>query len=220
MQARRAARELALILFSQLEKKISNYSKADFEDIILKSVRILTNNASDELKLTVGSLLDTKGFIQDYEATHETNLQRPIDVSNVPVGIPLTSDMIERIDEMVEIAEKALLALEIAEIATLESKNEVKNYAVLIAEKFKENSEYVDNQIQKFAKGWDIERLVKMDKDILRIAIVELLYIKDAPMKVIVDEALELAKKYSTDESSSFINGILAKVIVENGVGG
>lgn len=220
MQARRAARELALILFSQFEKKISNYSKADFEDIILKSVRILTNNASDELKLTVGSLLDTKGFIQDYEATHETNLQRPIDVSNVPVGIPLTSDMIERIDEMVEIAEKALLALEIAEIATLESKNEVKNYAVLIAEKFKENSEYVDNQIQKFAKGWDIERLVKMDKDILRIAIVELLYIKDAPMKVIVDEALELAKKYSTDESSSFINGILAKVIVENGVGG
>lgn len=218
MQARRAARELALILFSQLEKKISNYSKQDFEDIILKSVRILTNNASDELKLTVGSLLDTKGFIQEYEANHETNLQRPIDVANVPVGIPLTTEMVERVDEMIDIAEKALLALEIAEIATLESKNEVKNYAVLIAEMFKENSEYVDNQIQKFAKGWDIERLVKMDKDILRIAIVELLYIKDAPMKVIVDEALELAKKYSTDESSSFINGILAKVIVENGV--
>lgn len=218
MQARRAARELALILFSQLEKKITNYSKEDFEDIILKSVRILTNNASDELKLTVGSLLDTKDFIQEYEANHETNLQRPLDVSNVPVGIPLTSDMVNRIDEMVEIAEKALLALEIAEIATLESKNEVKNYAVQIAEKFKENSEFIDSQIQKFAKGWDIDRLVKMDKDILRIAIIELLYIKDAPMKVIVDEALELAKKYSTDESSSFINGILAKVIVENGV--
>lgn len=218
MQARRAARELALILFSQLEKKITNYSKEDFEDIILKSVRILANNASDELKLTVGSLLESKDFIQEYEATHETNLQRPLDVSNIPVGIPLTSDMVSRIDEMVEIAEKALLALEIAEIATLESKNEVKNYAVQIAEKFKENAEFVDAQIQKFAKGWDIDRLVKMDKDILRIAIVELLYIKDAPMKVIVDEALELAKKYSTDESSSFINGILAKVIVENAV--
>ena len=60
--------------------------------------------------------------------------------------------------------------------------------------------------------------MVKMDKDILRIAIVELLYIKDAPMKVVVDEALELAKKYSTDDSASFINGILAKVIVENGL--
>lgn len=219
MQARRAARELALILFSQLDKKITAYTKEDFEDIILKSVRILTNNAGEDLKLTVGSLIDMKDFIQEYEINHETNLQRPIDVSNVAVPIPMTSDITNRIDEMLEIAEKALLALEIAEIATLESKNEVKNYAVLIAEKFKENAEFVDEQIQKFAKGWDIQRLVKMDKDVLRIAITELLYIKDAPMKVIVDEALELAKKYSTDESSSFINGILAKVIVENGVG-
>lgn len=219
MQARRAARELALILFSQLDKKITSYTNDDFEDIIVKSVRILTNNAGDELKLTVGSLLEMREFIENYEADDETNLERPIGTSNIPVAIPMTSDMTGRINEMIEIAEKALSALEIAEIATLESKNEVKDYAVKIAEKFKDNAEAVDEQIQKFAKGWDIQRLVKMDKDVLRIAITELLFIKDAPMKVIVDEALELAKKYSTDESSSFINGILAKVIVENGIG-
>lgn len=218
MQARRAARELALILFSQFDKKITTYTKEDFEEIILKSVRILTNNASDDLKLTLGALFKIKEFIENYETDHETNLSRPIEVSNLPVPVPMTSDMVGRIDEMLEIADKALLALEIAEFATLESQNEVKNYAITIAEKFKENFEFVDEQIQKFAKGWDIQRLVKMDKDILRIAIVELLYIKDAPMKVVVDEALELAKKYSTDESSSFINGILAKVIVENGI--
>lgn len=218
MQARRAARELALILFSQLDKKITNYSKEDFEDIILKSVRILTNNASDDLKLTLGALFKMKEFIENYETDHEENLSRPLGTSNLPVALPMTSDMTGRIDEMLEIAEKALLALEIAEFATLEGQDDVKNYAVAIAEKFKENHEFVDAQIQKFAKGWDIQRLVKMDKDILRIAIIELLYVKDAPMKVVVDEALELAKKYSTDESSSFINGILAKVIVENGV--
>lgn len=220
MQARRAARELALILFSQLDKKVKNYTKEDYEDILLKSVRILTNNASDDLKLTLGSLLATKDFIENYETDSEENTQRPIGVQNIPVPIPMTSDMVGRIDEMIEIAEKAFVALEIAEFATLESKNEVKDYAVSIAEKFQENADFIDAEIQKFAKGWDIERLVKMDKDILRIAIIELLYVKDAPMKVIVDEALELAKKYSTDESSSFINGILAKVIVENGISG
>lgn len=218
MQARRASRELALILFSQLDKKITAYSKKDFADIILKSVRILTNNAGDDLKLTVGALFNMKEFIENYEADHETNLERPITVSNIPVPIPMTSDMTGRIDELIEIAEKALMALEIAEFATLESHEDVKNYAVTIAEKFQEQHEAIDEQIQKFAKGWDIQRLVKIDKDILRIAIIELLYIKDAPMKVIVDEALELAKKYSTEESSSFINGILAKVIVENGI--
>ena len=78
MQARRAARELAFILFSQFDKKITNYSKDDLENIILKSVRILTSNASDELKIAVGALVDMKNRIDDYEAEHETNLNRPL----------------------------------------------------------------------------------------------------------------------------------------------
>lgn len=218
MQARRAARELAFILFSQFDKNITTYSKDDLENIILKSVRILTNNASDELKISLGGLIDMKNKINDYEAEHEINLNRPLEASNVPVPLPMTSDMTGRIDEMIDIAEKALLALEIAELTTLDSQGEVKDYAVEIAEYFQKHHSEVDNIIKKYAKNWDIDRLVKMDKDILRIAIVELLFIKGTPMKVVVDEALELAKKYSTDDSNSFINGILAKVIVEYGL--
>jgi N utilization substance protein B len=213
MQARRAARELALILFSQLDKEITKYSKKDFEEIILTSVRILTNNTSEDLKLTVGALMKIKEFIENFEADDATNLERPFEVSNLPVRIPMTSDMTGRIEEMLEIADKALLALEIAEFTTLGSLEEVKEYSTTIAEKFKENSVFIDEQIQKFAKGWDIQRLVKMDKDILRIAIIELLYIQDTPMRVIVDEAIELAKKYSTEESSSFINGLWRKLL-------
>ena len=218
MQARRAARELAFILFSQFDKKIANYSKSDLEDIILKSVRILTSNASDELKIAVGALVAMRDEIDTYEAEHETNLNRPLGVANVPVPIVMTSEMSARVNEMIEIADKALLALEIAEFTTLDSQNEVKSYAIDIAEYFQKHHKEIDDIIQKHARNWDLQRLVKMDKDILRIAIVELLYIKDAPMKVVVDEALELAKKYSTDDSASFINGILAKVIVENGL--
>jgi len=218
MQARRAARELAFILFSQFDKKITNYSKDNLEDIILKSVRILTSSANDELKLALGSLIDMRDKIETYEAESETNLSRPIGAANIPVPLPMTSDMVGRINEMIDIAEKSLMALEIAEFTTLDSQNDVKNYAIEIAEYFHKNSKEVDDIIQKYAKNWDLGRLVKMDKDILRIALVELLYIKDAPMKVVVDEALELAKKYSTDDSASFINGILAKVIVDYGI--
>ncbi len=218
MQARRAARELAFILFSQFDKEIAEYSRNDFENIILKSVRILSDNASDELKLAVGSLIDMKNRIDDYESEHETNLNRPLGVANIPVPLPMTSDLSAKIEEMIDIAEKALTALEIAEFTTLESQNDVKDYAVKIAEMFQKHHKDVDQTIQKYSKGWDIERLVKNDKDILRIAIIELLYMKEAPMKVVVDEAIELAKKYSTDDSSSFINGILSKVIVDNGL--
>ena len=214
MQARRAARELAFILFSQFDKKITNYSREDLQNIILKSVRILTSSAEDELKTALGSLVAMRDQIENYEADSEINLKRPIGAANIPVPIPMTSDMTGRINEMIDIAEKAVLALEIAEFTTLDSQNDVKNYAIQIADFFQKNHKEVDDIIQKYAKNWDLGRLVKMDKDILRIAIVELLYIKDAPMKVVVDEALELAKKYSTDESGEFINGILVKVIV------
>lgn len=218
MQARRAARELALILFSQFEKVISKYSTKDFNEILLKSVRILTNNATNDLKLTVGPLIDMKQAIDEYEADHETNLARPIGVSNVPVPIPMTSDMKDKIDELLEIAEKALMALEIAEFTTLENTNDVQAYTLKIANAFKEHHNEVDKQIREYAIGWDFDRLIKIDKDIMRIAITELMYVEEVPHKVVVDEAVELAKKYSTEDSSSFINGVLAKVIYENGI--
>ena len=218
MQARRAARELAFILFSQFDKKITNYSKENLDDIILKSVRILSSNAKDELKISLGSLLDMRNKIDDYEAEHEINLNRPLEAANIAVPLPLTSDMTGRIDEMIEVAEKALLSLEIAEFTTLESQSDVQNYAITIAEAYQKNHKEIDDMIKQYSTGWDFDRLVKMDKDILRIAISELLYIKEAPMKVVVDEALELAKKYSTDDSATFINGVLAKVIVDNGI--
>jgi N utilization substance protein B len=218
MQARRASRELALILFSQFDKKIIEYSDKDFEDIILKSIRVLSNNSTDELRTAVGALIDIKEFIDNYEADAPSNLERPIGVENKPVPIPTTADMTEKIDSVLEVVEKAILALEVAELSVLESQDDVKDYVIKIAKSFKEHYEEVDAQIQKFSKGWDINRLVKMDKDILRIAIIELLFIKEAPMKVVVDEALELAKKYSTEDSSAFINGILAKVVLENGI--
>ncbi|MBO5385063.1 transcription antitermination factor NusB [bacterium] len=218
MQARRASRELAFILFSQFDKTITNYSKENLDDIIVKSVRILSSSASDDLKTSLGALIDMKNKIDDYEAEHEINLNRPLDAANIAVPLPMTSDMSARVEEMIEVAEKALLALEIAEFTTLESQGEVKNYAIQIAETFQKNHDEIDSIIKKYSTGWDFERLVKMDKDILRIALSELLYIQETPMKVVVDEAVELAKKYSTDDSSSFINGVLAKVIVDNGL--
>ena len=215
MQARRAARELALILFSQMNS-IENLNKWDFQDIVLKSVRTLTNNSTDDLKTSVNSILKFKETISDYQANHPINLERPLGVSDIPVALPTTEDMQEKLDQLLEIAEKTMLAIEIAEMVALEENADVKEFVVRVANEYKAHKAEIDEQIKKFAIGWDFNRLVKMDKDILRIAICELVYIKDAPVKVVIDEALEVAKKYSTDDSASFINGILGKVVIEN----
>ena len=213
MQARRASRELALILFSQLDKNIEKYKKEDFASIVLKSVRTLISSSYDEVSLCVSQLNEVKNQIIEYENSHPDNLSRPIESENIPVAIPLTSDAEGKIDILLNAAEKTLSALDIAELCTLSSQEGVQEYIIKICEEFQSHKEEIDKMISSYAFGWDIERIFKIDKDILRIAITELAFIKDAPHKVVIDEALELAKKYSTDDSPSFINGILARVV-------
>ncbi|MGK7370590.1 MAG: transcription antitermination factor NusB, partial [Candidatus Halalkalibacterium sp. M3_1C_030] len=73
----------------------------------------------------------------------------------------------------------------------------------------------IDEIIQKHIKNWKIERLTTIDKLILRIALCEFLYFEQIPTKVTINEALEIAKKYSTSKSSNFVNGILDAALEE-----
>ncbi|HUT86344.1 MAG TPA: transcription antitermination factor NusB [Elusimicrobiales bacterium] len=75
-----------------------------------------------------------------------------------------------------------------------------------------ENSENIDSVISKYATNWTIERMSQVDRCILRLGSFELIYVPDIPIAAVIDEAIELAKKYSTDKSSKFINGVLDKI--------
>lgn len=70
----------------------------------------------------------------------------------------------------------------------------------------------LDEMIDEAAKGWKATRLGKVDLTILRLAVYEMKYDDDIPVSVAIDEAVELAKKFGQDESSAFINGVLAKI--------
>ncbi len=77
------------------------------------------------------------------------------------------------------------------------------------------NLSEIDSIIQKTAKKWKVSRMASIDRNILRFAAYELLFRKDIPSAVTINEALEIAKKYSSSESASFINGILDKIAKE-----
>ncbi len=76
-----------------------------------------------------------------------------------------------------------------------------------------ENTDILVDTINKYATGWSVDRMNKLDVDILKIAIYEVLFCEDIPDKVAANEAVELAKEYSEDKAPGFINGILSKVI-------
>ncbi|MDX1671228.1 MAG: transcription antitermination factor NusB [Balneolaceae bacterium] len=71
------------------------------------------------------------------------------------------------------------------------------------------NREELDSLIQDHIKNWKIERLATVDKQILRLALCEFLYFEEIPIKVTINEAIEVAKKFSTQKSGNFVNGIL-----------
>ncbi|OPJ56945.1 transcription antitermination factor NusB [Alkalithermobacter paradoxus] len=90
-----------------------------------------------------------------------------------------------------------------------------KEYILEVANKFIENNEYIDSLIQKHSTRWKLNRIAKVDLSILRLAITEILYIENIPFKVSINEALELAKIYSDNDSAPFINGLLGSVVDE-----
>lgn len=71
---------------------------------------------------------------------------------------------------------------------------------------------FIDEKIVENARGWVLERMPALDRAILRLAIFELVGRADVPVAVIIDEAVELAKRFSTDDSGRFVNGVLAAV--------
>lgn len=70
----------------------------------------------------------------------------------------------------------------------------------------------VDGKIQHYAKNWDLNRMAVVDRNILRLAVYEMLYREDIPPVVSINEAVDIAKRFSTDDSGRFVNGILDKI--------
>jgi len=87
-------------------------------------------------------------------------------------------------------------------------------YTVTVARGVSEHTAHIDELISAHLQGWTLERLPAVDRAILRVAVWELLHADDVPAPVAVDEAVELAKQLSTDDSPAFVNGVLGQVML------
>ncbi|MFC1478280.1 transcription antitermination factor NusB [Candidatus Margulisiibacteriota bacterium] len=87
-----------------------------------------------------------------------------------------------------------------------------RDFAAHCAEQVWAHKEDIDPVIDKYSKGWKIDRINIIDKSILRLAVYELLHGKELPKGVIIDEAVELAKKFSDPDAAKFVNGILGNI--------
>lgn len=93
-----------------------------------------------------------------------------------------------------------------------EQEDEVRHYAWRLVDGIIREKKNLDAAIQKIALNWDISRMPIIDRNILRMASFEIICCADIPRKVAINEAIDIAKKYSTADSGAFVNGILDKI--------
>jgi N utilization substance protein B len=89
----------------------------------------------------------------------------------------------------------------------------IRDFTKELVDGVENNRRKIDELIATYSQGWDMDRMPVIDRNILRLAIYEILWSADVPQAVAINEALELAQTLSTDESSKYINGVLSKVI-------
>jgi len=130
-----------------------------------------------------------------------------------------------------EEAFKLLYALELGNnnlevcIEEIKSKNflseEEKNFCLKLILGVKENKNALDKQLENYTlkSNWPFARLSSVDKNILRLALYEMLYIEDVPLKVSINEAVNIAKKYSDKDSGRFVNGVLGELVRQEKIG-
>jgi len=93
---------------------------------------------------------------------------------------------------------------------------DTRTFAEALVRGSKQHQSKTDQLITQYAEHWDLERMAVVDRNILRLAVHELLWQPDVPPKVAINEAIELAKKFGTAESSRFINGLLDRILKEH----
>ena len=198
MQARRIARELALLSLSQLPSNPQKLQTRQLQDIVLAAVRTLTTEAQDTLETAAAELKRSSSRLLESETRAVSTDSAKAMVED---AIRLTQTAINRVGN----------ALELPEFIQLANQREVRDYAMQLLSQVMAHRQEVDHRLSENLVDWQLNRLARIDQDILRVAVAEIEYLGVAE-RIVINEAVEIAKRYSGEDSHRFINGVLRRV--------
>lgn len=199
MQPRQIARELALLTLSQLPSNPERLETQQLQGMMLAAVRTLRTETSELLEMAATEVQRGNDRLLDSE-TVATSVSSAREM--VREAIDLAKTAIDRLGSTIDFPELIYQA---------NNQKEVRDYAIEIITLVKNKRTQVDEILKEALVNWQLDRLARIDRDILRIAVVELAFIK-VDERVVINQAVELAKRYSGEEEYRFINGVLRRV--------
>jgi len=200
MQARRIARELALLSISQLPATAERLETRNFQDLVLAAVRTLREEIHDALEKASAEVRQGNQRLLASELTAPGLEQARTDIE---AALQLAQQAINRVGS----------AIELPEFIRLADEQQVRAYALEVIGTCVRDRAAIDHLLDTCMEGWQVERLTRIDRDILRLALAEMAFLRSVPYRVAIDEAVELAKKYSSETAARFINGVLRRVV-------
>ncbi|MBD2484990.1 transcription antitermination factor NusB [Planktothrix sp. FACHB-1365] len=199
MQARRTARELALLGISQLPATSERLEPQELHDVLIAAVRTLTAEGQESLETAVSEL----------QRSSDRLLGSQIRANDLDIARSMVHEAIELVQGAIN---RLSTALELPELVQLANQQEVRDYALDILIQVNSHKAEIDQLLTDAMVDWQLNRLARIDRDILRIAVAELIYL-NLKEQVAINEAIELAKRYSDEESYRFINGVLRRFV-------
>lgn len=204
MGARRIARELAVILLPQLPKDRSKLARQDINHLAAKSVQQLCEYAKQCLSDANSFLVASQEHLREEEGEHKDNARNVSDLVPVPVTTGQLRDHADRLERAIHLISEAL------DVPELSYDSKDNQFLFELVGTYLDHAEEIDGFIAQAKSKWRIERMVSIDRDILRLACAEAFYLTDVPIRVCISEAVELSHRFADERAAKFINGILA----------
>lgn len=235
MSARRTARELAVIVMPQLPKDRNKLERTEIEDVVAKAVHMLVEYSKQSLLDATAFLTKASKELLDVEIENDAD-------DNEDTQLKPSSMTTDQLRTQVELLEKAVHlisdAIEIPDMALHNGKShltvncskcdhvnevfidrparsEVRDYVFELISTYLEHRSDIDSFIKQAKSKWKVERMVSIDRDILRLACAEAFFISSVPINVCVSEAVSLSHEFADEKAAKFINGVLADLTAE-----
>ncbi len=198
-QPRRTARILTLLSLSQITGNPQKVQEQeDIDGLLLAAIRTLTTEIEDVLETAADEL----------KRSHEQIFKSETRAATVNSAKAM-------LQEAIELTQKAInrlgTAIELPEFIQLANKHEVREYTLELMGTVYRRRQEIDQMLDQVMVDWQLNRLPQIDRNILRIAVAEIAFL-DMQDKVAINEAVEIAKRYSDEDGYRFINGVLRKV--------
>jgi N utilization substance protein B len=201
MQPRRIARDLAILSLSQLPNSPEKLSTQQLSNVMLAAIRTLTGEAQEALEAASAEIQRSSDRLLSSQT-------RAVDVQSartmVSDAVELTQAAINRLGN----------ALELPEFIQLANQHDVRAYSLELLTTVSRRRTEIDELLSSTLKEWQLNRVPRIDRDILRIAVAEIWFL-GVPDKVAINEAVDLAKRYSDEDGRRFINGVLRRASEE-----